>query len=205
MPIDIQVKSFLFSLVFGFFFSAFLRINYRYMYKGPLIFEILINFLFVIDNILLYFIILKRLNDGIIHGYFILMILLGFVIMEQIFKKVPFDLKAKKWYNHIIRVMCMARKITKQTKRRLFLILMLTATTLLAFSFNLYTLLSQIIGKNREAVILQQQIVSLEDEEAYLKVEVEKLNDPDYVARYARERYLYSKDGEFTIRIPEAK
>ena len=35
----------------------------------------------------------------------------------------------------------------------------------------------------------------LEEENAYLKVEVEKLQDPDYVARYAREKYLYSKDG----------
>ena len=30
-----------------------------------------------------------------------------------------------------------------------------------------------------------------------------KLQDPDYVARYAREKYLYSKDGEIIIRIPE--
>ena len=32
---------------------------------------------------------------------------------------------------------------------------------------------------------------------------VTKLQDPDYVARYAREKYLYSKDGEIIIRIPE--
>ena len=32
-------------------------------------------------------------------------------------------------------------------------------------------------------------------------MEVEKLKDPDYVARYAREQFLYSKDGEFNIRI----
>ena len=38
-------------------------------------------------------------------------------------------------------------------------------------------------------------------EEEYLNMEVEKLKDPDYVARYAREQFLYSKDGEFNIRI----
>ena len=25
----------------------------------------------------------------------------------------------------------------------------------------------------------------------------------DYIARYAREKYLYSKDGEFILKIPE--
>jgi hypothetical protein len=57
------------------------------MYKGPLILKILINLLFVLDSVLIYFIVLKRLNDGIIHTYFILMILLGFVVIELILKK----------------------------------------------------------------------------------------------------------------------
>ena len=34
-------------------------------------------------------------------------------------------------------------------------------------------------------------------------MDVDKLQDPDYIARYAREKYLYSKDGEFIIKIPE--
>lgn len=99
----------------------------------------------------------------------------------------------------------MARTITKPTRRRLFLITMMTLAILLAFSYNLWTMISQVMEKNNEAATLREQMSHLEDEEDYLKVEVEKLNDPDYVARYARERYLYSKDGEFTIRIPEAQ
>ena len=35
------------------------------------------------------------------------------------------------------------------------------------------------------------------------KDDIKKLNDPDYVARYAREKYLYSKNGELIIRIPD--
>lgn len=99
----------------------------------------------------------------------------------------------------------MAKPITKPTRRRLFLISMLTVAVLVAFSYNLWTMVSQVMEKNSEAAVLRKQMNDLEDKEAYLKVEVEKLNDPDYVARYARERYLYSKDGEFTIRIPEAQ
>ena len=99
----------------------------------------------------------------------------------------------------------MAKKFTKQTKRRLFIILSLTVAILLAFSFNVSKLLSMVMDKNKEASFLKIEMARLEREETYLKVEVEKLNDPDYVARYAREKYLYSKDGEFTIRIPEAQ
>jgi cell division protein DivIC len=38
-------------------------------------------------------------------------------------------------------------------------------------------------------------------EEEKLQSEIIKLQDPDYVARYAREKYLYSKDGEIIIKI----
>jgi cell division protein DivIC len=99
----------------------------------------------------------------------------------------------------------MKKKITSKTKRRLFLIFSLTLAVLIAFSFNVWKLFSQVIDKNSEAIALKEKIKQLEDEEAYLNVEVEKLNDPDYIARYARERYLYSKDGEFTIKLPEAQ
>lgn len=99
----------------------------------------------------------------------------------------------------------MAKKVSKQTKRRLTLIFILTIAVLLAFSLNLLKMLAQVNEKNKEAAFLRGEIVRLQDEETYLRVEVEKFNDPDYVARYARERYLYSKDGEFTIKIPEAQ
>jgi cell division protein DivIC len=99
----------------------------------------------------------------------------------------------------------MKKKITAKTKRRLFLMLTLTVAVLIVFSFNVWKLFSQVVAKNNEAIALRDEIKHLEDEEDYLNVEVEKLNDPDYVARYAREKYLYSKDGEFTIRLPEAQ
>ena len=47
------------------------------------------------------------------------------------------------------------------------------------------------------------KISKLKEEEEKLKGTVTKLQDPDYVARYAREKYLFSKDGEIIIRIPD--
>lgn len=40
-------------------------------------------------------------------------------------------------------------------------------------------------------------------DEAELKSEINKLQDPEYMARYAREKYLYSKKDEIIIKIEE--
>ncbi|NLC48199.1 MAG: septum formation initiator family protein, partial [Tenericutes bacterium] len=40
-------------------------------------------------------------------------------------------------------------------------------------------------------------------EEETLKSEINKLKDPEYMARYAREKYLYSKNDEIIIKIEE--
>lgn len=45
----------------------------------------------------------------------------------------------------------------------------------------------------------------LQEEEAALNSEVVKLQDPDYMARYARERYGYTKDGEKILTIIDGK
>lgn len=96
MSIDIQIKSLLFSFFFGVFFSFVLRLNYKYMYSNSLILKIIMNFVFVLDSVLLYFIALKKLNEGIVHSYFLIMILLGFVTMEVVFKRLRFDFNLKK-------------------------------------------------------------------------------------------------------------
>ena len=45
--------------------------------------------------------------------------------------------------------------------------------------------------------------VKLEEEAKILESDILKLNDPTYIAKYAREKYLYSKDGELIIRLPD--
>jgi len=96
----------------------------------------------------------------------------------------------------------MSKKITKRTKRRLFLITTATIIVVIAFIVNAFALFSQVIKSNKDTILLREQMNDLADKEEYLKVEVEKLNDPEYIAKYAREKYLYSKAGEFTIKMP---
>ena len=48
---------------------------------------------------------------------------------------------------------------------------------------------------------LEKEYLSLLSEEARLEADIKRLKDPEYIARYVREKYLYSKDGEIIIRI----
>jgi len=61
----------------------------------------------------------------------------------------------------------------------------------------------QIVDKYQERTVLREKMLSLREKEAELKSDVEKLKDPDYIARYAREKYMYSKEGEIILRLPE--
>lgn len=61
----------------------------------------------------------------------------------------------------------------------------------------------EIYAKYQEKGVLEKEIIALKEKEEELKVEVDRLEDPDYVARFAREKYMYSKDGEIILRLPE--
>ena len=61
----------------------------------------------------------------------------------------------------------------------------------------------QIYDKYNEASELEAQLADLKDNEEKLESEINRLQDPEYLARYAREKYFYSKENELIIRIPE--
>lgn len=86
-------------------------------------------------------------------------------------------------------------------KKRILLISICTIGLITLLLVNLFSVWNQLILKNKEKEFYTQELSKLKEEEEYLNMEVEKLKDPDYVARYAREQFLYSKDGEFNIRI----
>ncbi len=98
----------------------------------------------------------------------------------------------------------MARKRSQiKTKRRLIFLVSTSLVIVFTVLFTIGGYWVDIISKYKEKQVLEQQLVDLKNEEAVLKVDVEKLKDSDYIARYAREKYLYSKEGEFIIKIPE--
>jgi len=60
-----------------------------------------------------------------------------------------------------------------------------------------------IYSKYKEQEELNKLLILLKEEEQKLSLDVDRLQDPEYVARYLREKYLYSKDNEYIIRIPD--
>ncbi len=95
----------------------------------------------------------------------------------------------------------MKKKLSKKSKRRVLLISVVSLSLTFLIVGNLISVWGQLISKSNEKKFYESELARLNEEEDYLKVESEKLQDPDYIARYAREQYLYSKDGEFNIRI----
>lgn len=95
------------------------------------------------------------------------------------------------------------RRISKASKRRLgffgpiCLIAIFYAIFLLLY--NGYTIYELSIKKNN----LENKLLELQKESEDLKTDIEKLNDEKYLANYAREHYLYSKDGEYIIHIED--
>jgi hypothetical protein len=83
MMLIIQIRSLIYSFLYGMFFSLLLNLNYRYIYNKKMIIKIMVTFLFIIDNVLLYFLILKHINSGIIHFYFILMVIAGYCLANR--------------------------------------------------------------------------------------------------------------------------
>lgn len=69
-----------------------------------------------------------------------------------------------------------------------------------------YNLLSNIVSINKmkeEKKELQVKLVDLEKEKEVLETDILKLKDPEYIAKYVREKYFYSKDGELILKIDE--
>ncbi len=91
----------------------------------------------------------------------------------------------------------------KNVKRK---IVLLTLVFLIVGSILLKSIIEtsiQIYEKQKEKKDFALMLEELKEKEEELNNTVTKLQNPDYVARYAREKYLYSKDGEIIIRIPD--
>ena len=98
----------------------------------------------------------------------------------------------------------MAKSKAKTKRRRRMLFLGLTSVFVIGITtFNISKDWIEIYDKYQEKKELEKELISLKNKEKKLKVDANKLQDPDYIARYAREKYLYSKDGEFILKIPE--
>lgn len=88
MILSTQILSLIYSFFYGIFFFSMLEVNYKILYNGKFIYRIMISFLFVIFISLLYFIILLKINNGILHVYFFLVFFTGYMLCFVIYSKI---------------------------------------------------------------------------------------------------------------------
>ena len=97
----------------------------------------------------------------------------------------------------------MAKRKRKKVRARFFLLGLTSIFIICAVTFTIGKYWIEIFDKYKEKKNLDHELTSLKEKEEELKVDADKLQNPEYVARYAREKYLYSKDGEYILQIPE--
>ncbi len=100
--------------------------------------------------------------------------------------------------------MASVKKIKKARSKRFKRLFLLGSFSVIVIGLTTYTTLKywmEIYSKYKENKQLSVELKKLKKKEAALKVDIGKMQDSDYIARYAREKYLYSKDGEFILSI----
>lgn len=192
------VISFIYGIIFG-FFSVFFE-------KRKCLKILYFIFMTIVYVIIFYFI-----NNGLIHFYNKLMLIFGYCIY-YFFIYVKLNVKFRKiyrkkkdmWYPYTKELINMKKKKTnKGAVRRMSLYFIIFLCVLIYSGYVTFISWGKIIDKYQEKRSLEEKYASLIEEEKVLEKEVNKLQDPEYIAKYAREKYLYSADGEYIIKIVE--
>jgi len=188
-------------MLFGMFFSFVVGFNYKYIIcKG--FFSLILTFMLVLVMTLLYFIMLRYINFGIFHYIEILSIIFGFFIENIICRKVEKILK--KWYTLLSKVgEYMARRKNKKAKKRKAIFIPVSLFIIGYFIFNFCYYSYRIMVLEKSKAHLQNELTTLQKKEENLNSDIQKLKDPEYIAKFAREQYMYSRDGEYIIKIED--
>lgn len=86
MELSVQIATLFSSYLFGIFFSLFVSINYKLLYESKKIIRILGTFAFVVITVLFYFILIQKINQGILHPYALIVIFCGILTEHYVAK-----------------------------------------------------------------------------------------------------------------------
>lgn len=92
-------------------------------------------------------------------------------------------------------------KKTKKEKKRLFVISFVIILLVVSLVSSVAGDWTKIMENKSKITSLNKQYNDLLSEEEKLVSEVTKLQDDDYIVRFAKEKFLYSENGELIIRM----
>ena len=93
------------------------------------------------------------------------------------------------------------KKYTIKTKSRMFVIFMFFGAIIATLGYTFLRDLNKISQLHYDKGDLVKEKRELVEKEDAIQADINRLSDPSYIARYAREKYFYSKDGEIILRI----
>lgn len=99
MNLELQIQSLISSFVYGMYLSLTYNLLYKYLYANINVVKIITNALYTIINVIIYFLLLQFINEGIVHPYFLICLLIGFIIGNRTTRKIrtkPLKRKEKK-------------------------------------------------------------------------------------------------------------
>ncbi len=100
----------------------------------------------------------------------------------------------------------MARSKKKRqmtSKGRMIILGPICILLLVMFVYTMFSYTTSLYKLQKQKKELEAEYLELQEKADLLKTEITKLHDPEYLAKYAREHYYYSKDGELIIKINE--
>ena len=99
MNLILQIESLALSFLFGMFFCLLYNLLYFILYTKYRLVNYITNYLFSLIMFGGYFILLYKINNGIIHPYFIVFFILGFFLYCKVFVKLRISGKKGKKIN----------------------------------------------------------------------------------------------------------
>lgn len=95
------------------------------------------------------------------------------------------------------------KKYTAKAKGRMLVVFLFFGSIIFTLGYTLLYNLKQIRDLNYEMKSLNEENDLLLEEEEAILADIKRLSDSAYIAKYAREKYFYSKEGEIILRIGE--
>lgn len=96
MDLKLQILSILFSFGYGIISSYLYNLNYNFIHDTTILYKLVINILFCVNLGLIYFILIKVINYGVVHIYFVFSFIAGFVLFVNKYKFLRNVFKVKK-------------------------------------------------------------------------------------------------------------
>ena len=87
MVLNLQIKALIVSFAYGILISYLIKLQYKYLFPRKYILSIVVDFLFILDLFLAYFIILKNINNASFHIYFLFIIIGGYILGYKLINK----------------------------------------------------------------------------------------------------------------------